>query len=101
MKDMIALCATSYRGEIFIGALHLDCWAAIEAKYPGITSVQARDHLIEGFVTHSGTFLNREDAKILAHELGIVRPGRDKFLDSKLWSEYLIHGVLPETGQAE
>ncbi len=82
--------AVIYRDTLYYGNVHPVLLDEISNDHRGFVQADC----VEGFVTKQGRFLTREEAKVVADKLGIVRPGRDKTMDPKLWSEYLPCWVL-------
>lgn len=89
--------AIQYAGKTFVGPNHLVIFDHIKDLYPEATEGQCRP----GFVMTSNHFLTRKDAKRIAHELGVLRHGHDKFVDPDLFSEYLISDTIANTGCKE
>ncbi len=88
--ETIKAAATIYKEKMYTGTVHPAINADILKEFP-----EARpEDFKEGFVTTSGRFLTREEAKSMAHKQKLLRPGRDKWMDKELWSEYLPHDVL-------
>ncbi len=82
--------AIMYEGQLYTGSNHILILDEIK-KEDANASVQ---NCVEGFTTTDGRFLARNEAKPVAHEQALLRPGRDKFVDPELWTEYLIQGTL-------
>jgi hypothetical protein len=89
-KEKFHCAATQYAGKTYIGSIHPLIYEGIKELHPEAHS----SDMVEGFATTTGRFLNRKEAKKLAHEQDLVRRGRDKNADSGLWSEYLVEGTL-------
>ncbi|HUO50370.1 MAG TPA: hypothetical protein VMU25_02295 [Candidatus Paceibacterota bacterium] len=79
---------------MYTGPVHADAAELLFSEHPD--AERSGSEFVEGFATSNGRFLNREEAKKLAHERDLLRPGRDKFVASTLWSEFLVHGTLSE-----
>ena len=88
--ETLKAAATIYRGKMFEGVTHPTILVDIEDFDPSAKV----EECIEGFVTTTGRFLSREEAKTMAHEQNLLRPGRDKWIDKKLWTEYLPYDVF-------
>lgn len=53
-------------GSVFTGKRHGDCSNRIREQYPIKDYPRIYDGHVSGFVTHTGEFVNREDAAIIA-----------------------------------
>ena len=96
-RETFRCAATQYGGKTYIGSVHGLIYEQIKKENPGAFL----SDMVEGFVTTTGRFLNREEAKKLAEEQDLVRQGRDKFADKQLWSEYLPEHVLEKPAFAQ
>lgn len=83
--------ATVYRDAVlYWGNIHWILLAAIQKDFPDASM----ENCVDGYVTKRGRFITCEEAKVLATELDIVRPGHDKAIDPKMRTEYFPHWVL-------
>ncbi len=64
-EEKIISAAILYKGELFVSANHGDAMNEAWTKHPNLLSEIAKGgtSIIEGFVTTTGRFVNREEAR--------------------------------------
>ena len=73
-SERIVSAASKYKGEIFTGRWHWEAWNKLRKKYPEdwerLTSndEQYLKDFVDGFITSTGRFIDREEAKRIAED---------------------------------
>lgn len=88
--DAFKCAATRYKGRVYEGSIHPLIYEDIKHTNPNVRPHECE----EGFLTSSGLFLNRVDAKALAEKLDLLCPARPGDVTPELYSEQMPGWVL-------
>ncbi len=71
IKERIKASAVRYKGQIFTGQTHGDALLVLEEAFPDYRAREVED----GFVTSSGRYVDRTEAREIAKKNDQIKPG--------------------------